>query len=91
MHSASAEIAVDYLPRQLVWVGVGLVAMVIAFSFNYHTLLSFSLPLYLVALVALALVLAFGHEARRRAGLVPARLGRRPAVGVRQARRPRST
>jgi rod shape determining protein RodA len=61
--SASAETGADFLERQLVWVGVGLVAMVVAFSFNYHRLLSFSLPFYLVALVALALVLAFGHEA----------------------------
>jgi rod shape determining protein RodA len=61
--SAAAETGGDYVERQLVWVGVGLVAMVVTFSFNYHTLLSFSLPLYIVAQVALVLVLAFGHEA----------------------------
>jgi len=63
VQSASAEAGGDYLQRQLVWVGVGLVAMVLAFSFNYHTLLSFSLPLYVAALAALALVLVFGYEA----------------------------
>ena len=63
VHSASAELGTDFFSRQLVWVGVGLVAMVIAFSFNYHTLLGFSLPLYVLALVTLALVLVLGYEA----------------------------
>ena len=63
VHSASAELGTDYFSRQLVWVGVGLVAMVVAFSFNYHTLLGFSLPLYVLSLVALALVLVLGYEA----------------------------
>jgi rod shape determining protein RodA len=63
VHSASAELGADYFSRQLVWVGIGLVAMVVAFSFDYHTLLGFSLPLYLFSLVALALVLVLGYEA----------------------------
>ena len=63
VHSASAELGTDYFSRQLVWVGVGLVAMVVAFSFNYHTLLGFSLPLYVVSLITLALVLGLGYEA----------------------------
>lgn len=63
VHSASAETGADFMQRQLVWVGVGLIAMVVAFSFNYHTLLSYSLPLYLVSLAALGLVLFLGHEA----------------------------
>ncbi len=63
VHSASAELGTDFFSRQLVWVGVGLVAMVVTFSFNYHTLLGFSLPLYVFALVTLALVLVLGYEA----------------------------
>lgn len=63
VHSAASELGTDYFSRQLVWVGVGLVAMVVAFSFDYHTLLGFSLPLYVVSLVALALVLVLGYEA----------------------------
>ena len=63
VHSASAELGTDFFSRQLVWVGVGLVAMVVAFSFDYHTLLGFSLPLYVLSLVALALVLVLGYEA----------------------------
>lgn len=61
--SATAESNVDYLSRQLVWVGLGWVAMVVAFSFNYHTLLSWSLLLYLATLAALVLVLVVGYEA----------------------------
>lgn len=63
VESASAELGTDYFSRQLVWVGIGLVAMVVTFSFSYHTLLGFSLPLYVAALVALVLVLVLGHEA----------------------------
>jgi rod shape determining protein RodA len=63
VHSAAAESGVDYLSRQVVWVAIGVVAMLATFSFNYHTLLSFSLPLYVVSLVALAAVLALGYEA----------------------------
>jgi len=63
VHSAAAESGVDYLSRQLVWVAIGVVAMLATFSFNYHTLLSFSLPLYVVSLIALAAVLVLGYEA----------------------------
>jgi len=63
VHSASAEGGGDYLTRQLIWIGVGLVAMVVTFSFNYHTLLGFSLPAYVTSLVALGLVLVLGYEA----------------------------
>ncbi len=61
--SATAESPIDYFSRQLVWVGLGWIAMLVAFSFNYHTLLSWSLLLYLATLVALALVLVVGYEA----------------------------
>lgn len=63
VHSASAELGTDFFSRQLVWIAVGLVAMVVAFSFNYHTLLGFSLPFYVFALVALVAVLGLGYEA----------------------------
>ena len=63
VHSASAELGTDFFSRQLVWVGIGLVAMVAAFSFDYHTLLGFSLPFYVLALLTLALVLVLGYEA----------------------------
>jgi rod shape determining protein RodA len=63
VHSAAAESGVDYLSRQLLWVGVGLVGMVLTFSFSYHTLLSFSLLAYLTAVVALVAVLVLGYEA----------------------------
>lgn len=63
VHSASAESGIDYLSRQSVWVAIGFVAMLVAFSFSYHTLLSFSLPLYVLSLVALVAVLLLGYEA----------------------------
>lgn len=63
VHSASAELPVDYLPRQLMWVGVGLVLLLVAFSIDYHVLMGFAIPLYSATLALLVLVLVAGHEA----------------------------
>jgi rod shape determining protein RodA len=62
IHSASAELAVDYLPRQAFWVAVGLVLLVLVMSIDYHVLLDFSLVLYALGLVGLVLVLFVGVE-----------------------------
>ena len=45
VHSASAEMPVDYLPRQAVWVGIGFVLLLIVVSIDYHILLDLSLVL----------------------------------------------
>ena len=63
VRSASTELAVDYLPRQAAWVGVGILAMVLGFAINHATLLRLAVPLYVIGLVSLVLVLLFGHEA----------------------------
>jgi rod shape determining protein RodA len=63
VHSASSELAIDYLPRQLIWVAVGVVAMVTAASLDYHTLLDLSPYLYGTGLLLLVLVYFFGQEA----------------------------
>src|SRR5688572_21614842 len=57
VHSASAEMPVDYLPRQAVWVGIGFVLLLIVMSVDYHVLLDLSLILYGLGLAALVLVL----------------------------------
>ncbi|MFP5287898.1 MAG: rod shape-determining protein RodA [Thermoanaerobaculia bacterium] len=62
VHSASAEMPVDYLPRQAVWVGIGFVLLLIVVSIDYHILLDLSLVLYTLGLVSLVLVLFFGVE-----------------------------
>ncbi len=54
---------VDYLPRQAVFVGIGLLLMLIAFSIDYRVLLGLSLPLYLLSLAALVAVLVVGIKA----------------------------
>lgn len=61
VHSASSELAVDYLPRQAIWVGIGLVLLLAAMSIDYRVLLDLSLTLYVFSLVLLALVLVFGE------------------------------
>lgn len=60
VHSASSELAVDYLPRQAIWVGIGLVLLLAAMSIDYRVLLDLSLTLYVFSLILLALVLVLG-------------------------------
>ena len=62
VHSASSELAVDYLPRQAIWVGLGLIAFVLAFSFDYQLLTKFSLLFYLASLGTLVAVLFLGYR-----------------------------
>ena len=47
--------------RQLIWIGLGLVLMLIFSRVDYHTLLDQAPVLYLVGLAALLVVLAVGH------------------------------
>ncbi|HYG65871.1 MAG TPA: rod shape-determining protein RodA [Thermoanaerobaculia bacterium] len=61
VHSASAEMPIDYLPRQAAWVGVGLVLMLVVMSIDYHVLLDLSLVLYLLGIALLILVLFMGE------------------------------
>jgi rod shape determining protein RodA len=63
VRSASTELAIDYLPRQAAWVGIGVLAMVVGFAIGHEALLRFAIPLYVIGVVALVLTLFFGHEA----------------------------
>ncbi len=63
IQSASQEMGTDYLPRQAIWVALGLVVMLLAFSIDYHLLMGLAFPLYLMGLAALVVVLVVGHEA----------------------------
>ncbi|MES1240818.1 MAG: FtsW/RodA/SpoVE family cell cycle protein, partial [Acidobacteriota bacterium] len=60
VHSASAEMPVDYFPRQAIWVGIGFVLLLVVMSIDYHVLLDLSLILYGVGLATLVLVLVMG-------------------------------
>lgn len=62
VHSASAEMPVDYFPRQAAWVGIGVVLLLAALSIDYHVLLDLSLVLYIAGLVSLIAVLFIGVE-----------------------------
>lgn len=62
VHSASAEMPVDYLPRQAVWVGIGFVLLLVVMSIDYHVLLDLSVVLYVLGLIALVAVLFVGVE-----------------------------
>jgi rod shape determining protein RodA len=60
VHSASSEMVTDYLPRQLVWVGLGVGLLLLAMAVDYHVLLDFSVVLYVLGLVSLVAVFFFG-------------------------------
>jgi rod shape determining protein RodA len=62
VHSASAEMPIDYFPRQAAWVGIGLVLLLAAVSIDYHVLLDFSIILYALGLVSLVAVFFVGVE-----------------------------
>jgi rod shape determining protein RodA len=63
VHSASAELPVDYLPRQLLWIGVGVVLMLVVMAVNYRTLVDLALVFYGLGLTLLVGVLFFGKVA----------------------------
>jgi len=63
VHSASSELAIDYLPRQALWVGVGLLVFLVSFSLDYQTLTKFAMGIYVVSMASLVLVLFAGQEA----------------------------
>lgn len=63
VHSASSELAVDYLPRQAVFVGAGLLLFLITLTLDYRVLLGLSIPAYLLSMVVLIAVLFVGIEA----------------------------
>jgi rod shape determining protein RodA len=48
--------------RQVMWLGLGLVAMIAAMSFDYHYIDRIAYPFYGVILLLLASVLLFGHS-----------------------------
>jgi rod shape determining protein RodA len=62
VHSASAEMPIDYFPRQAAWVGIGLVLLLASVSIDYHVLLDFSIVLYVLGLVSLVAVFFVGVE-----------------------------
>ncbi len=63
IRSASLEMGVDYLPRQAVWIALGLLAFIAGMLIDYHWLLRVSPQLYGLGLLAVLMVSLFGHEA----------------------------
>lgn len=61
VHSASSELAGDYLPRQAFWVGMGLLLLLGAFLLDYHVLMDLAIVLYAAGVAALVLVLFVGQ------------------------------
>src|SRR6202171_6214436 len=48
--------------QQLYWVGLGFVLMLLVSRLDYHTIMDQAPVLYLIAIIALIAVLAFGHS-----------------------------
>jgi rod shape determining protein RodA len=62
VRSASTELQIDYLPRQVAWVGLGIMVMLAGFFLNYRTLLRFSGVAYGVGLVGLVAIAFIGQQ-----------------------------
>lgn len=62
VHSASAELAVDYLPRQGLWVVLGVLVLLVTWALDYHALAHASPMFYCIGLGLLILVLFLGEE-----------------------------
>lgn len=60
VHSASAELGVDLMARQLAWIGIGLLAALVIMGVDYQLLKEYAVPIYGLAVVALGLVLVVG-------------------------------
>jgi len=61
VHSASSAMAVDYMPRQALWVGIGAILMVIAAAVNYRLLVELAMPGYIFGLGLLVAVIFVGR------------------------------
>lgn len=62
IHSASAVMTVDYMPRQAVWLVLGLLVMLAAFSLDYHAIVDLAPFVYGAALALLIAVLFIGSD-----------------------------
>jgi rod shape determining protein RodA len=63
LSSAAAEISDDFLPRQIAWIVLGVGALVLGAVVDYQLLLRAAPAFYAAGVVAVALILFFGHEA----------------------------
>ena len=63
IRSATAELETDFVLRQALWLLVAIMAFVVALAIDYRFLMRFAWPLYGLSLMALLVVLLFGHEA----------------------------
>lgn len=60
IHSASAELPIEYLPRQALWVVLGLGIFLAAFSVDYRRLATHGLAIYAIGIVLLGVTLLLG-------------------------------
>ena len=62
VRSASAELAGDYFTRQLVWLTIGIILLLLVFfAFDYHALVDAAPAFYIIGLALLILVLFIGE------------------------------
>lgn len=61
VQSASSGMTVNFLPRQALWVAIGVLIMSLAAAVNYRLLLDLALPAYLGGLALLVAVLLVGR------------------------------
>ncbi|RMH21846.1 MAG: rod shape-determining protein RodA [Acidobacteria bacterium] len=62
VHSASSELAVDFMPRQALWIALGLMLLVLAFAVDYHVAVDLAPIFYGITLLLLVAVLIVGRD-----------------------------
>ncbi|HEX4952634.1 MAG TPA: rod shape-determining protein RodA [Thermoanaerobaculia bacterium] len=61
IQSATAEMATGFLARQVFWVGLGLLLLLLVMAVDYRVLMDLSVALYAIGLAGLVLVLMVGQ------------------------------
>ena len=64
LRSAAASEVENYLMKQCMWLGVGLVVLLISFRFDYSVFAKYYRQIYIAVLVLLVAVLVFGSETK---------------------------
>jgi rod shape determining protein RodA len=62
--SLAGTVQIPLYVKQLQWIGLGLVFMVLAFSIDYRLINRFAYPIYFISVALLIAVVLFGHETR---------------------------
>ncbi|MEA3224046.1 MAG: rod shape-determining protein RodA [Thermodesulfobacteriota bacterium] len=62
LYSATNVLSLIIFWKQVIWVGLGVFVMLVAFIIDYRTLMRMAWPIYVITIILLVLVLCIGNE-----------------------------